>query len=81
MKKRFRIIKIPMPKPIFINKTKVPASYLNFLITNKKKVLRGLMWKNFVHISIEANTSIKRDQYRFFNVKDGKDVTNKVDIV
>ena len=49
--------------------------------TNKKKVLRGLMWKNFVHISIEANTSIKRDQYRFFNVKDGKDVTNKVDIV
>ena len=35
----------------------------------------------FVHISIEANTSIKRDQYRFFNVKDGKDVTNKVDIV
>ena len=53
----------------------------NFLITNKKKVLRGLMWKNFVHISIEANTSIKRDQYRFFNVKDGKDVTNKVDIV
>ena len=53
----------------------------DFLITNKKKVLRGLMWKNFVHISIEANTSIKRDQYRFFNVKDGKDVTNKVDIV
>ena len=39
------------------------------------------MWKNFVHISIEANASIKRDQYRFFNVKDGKDVTNKVDIV
>tara|TARA_Y100000748_G_C15484230_1_gene484084 strand:+ start:424 stop:1944 length:1521 start_codon:yes stop_codon:yes gene_type:complete len=53
----------------------------DFLITNKKKVLRGLMWKNFVHISIEANASIKRDQYRFFNVKDGKDVTNKVDIV
>ena len=53
----------------------------DFLTTNKKKVLRGLMWKNFVHISIEANASIKRDQYRFFNVKDGKDVTNKVDIV
>ena len=53
----------------------------DFLTTNKKKVLRGLMWKNFVHISIEANASIKRDQYRYFNVKDGKDVTNKVDIV
>ena len=53
----------------------------DFLIKNKKKVLRGLMWKNFVHISIESNVSIKRDQYRFFNVKDGKDVTNKVDIV
>ena len=51
------------------------------IIKNKKKVLRGLMWKNFVHISIESNVSIKRDQYRFFNVKDGKDVTNKVDIV
>ena len=29
----------------------------------------------------ESNVSIKRDQYRFFNVKDAKDVTNKVDIV
>ncbi len=52
-----------------------------FLDTNKKKVLRGLMWQNFVHISIAADTSIKRDQYRFYRAKDGKDVTNKVDIV
>ena len=52
-----------------------------FLDTNKKKVLRGLMWQNFVHISIAAESSIKRDQYRFYRAKDGKDITNKVDIV
>ena len=33
--KKFNIIKIPMPKPIFIKKIRVPASYLNFLICNK----------------------------------------------
>ena len=33
--KKFKIIKIPMPKPIFIQKVRVPASYLNFLICNK----------------------------------------------
>lgn len=52
-----------------------------FLDTNKKKIIRGLMWQNFVHISVAANSSIKRDQYRFYRAKDGKDVTNKVDIV
>ena len=33
--KKFKIIKIPMPSPIFIKKTRVPASYLNFFISNK----------------------------------------------
>ena len=33
--KKFKIIKIPMPKRIFIKKVRVPASYLNFLICNK----------------------------------------------
>lgn len=33
--KNFKIIKIPMPKPIFINNIRVPASYMNFLICNK----------------------------------------------
>jgi len=32
---RIKIIKIPMPKPIFIEGTRVPASYLNFYIANK----------------------------------------------
>ena len=33
--KKFKIIEIPMPKPIYINKIKVPASYLNFYIANR----------------------------------------------
>jgi len=33
--RKFRIIQIPMPKPIFIKNTRVPASYLNFYIANK----------------------------------------------
>ena len=37
--KNFNLIKIPMPKPIFINKIRVPASYLNFLICNKSVLL------------------------------------------
>ena len=33
--KKFKIIQIPMPKPMYVNKVKVPASYLNFYIANK----------------------------------------------
>ncbi len=32
---QIKIIKIPMPRPIYINKIRVPASYLNFYIFNK----------------------------------------------
>ena len=32
---QIKIIKIPMPKPIYIKKVRVPASYLNFYIFNK----------------------------------------------
>ncbi len=32
---KIKIKKIPMPKPIYINKVRVPASYLNFYILNK----------------------------------------------
>ena len=34
-KRKFKIIKVPMPKPIYIEKVRVPASYLNFYIANK----------------------------------------------
>ena len=33
--KKIVIVKIPMPKPIYIDNTRVPASYLNFYIANK----------------------------------------------
>ena len=33
--KKLKIIKIPMPSPVVIDKTRVPASYLNFFISNK----------------------------------------------
>ena len=33
--KRIKIIYLPMPKPKFVNKIRVPASYLNFYIANK----------------------------------------------
>ena len=37
--KKFKIIKVPMPSPIFIDNTRVPASYMNFYICNKKVLL------------------------------------------
>mgnify|MGYP001214320762 FL=1 len=36
---KIKIRKIPMPKPIYINKVRVPASYLNFYILNKSVLL------------------------------------------
>ena len=37
--KNFNNIKIPMPKPLFIKKVRVPASYLNFFICNNLVLL------------------------------------------
>ena len=34
--KKFKIIKVPMPSALFINKIRVPASYMNFYICNNK---------------------------------------------
>jgi len=44
--KKFRIIKIPMPKPIYINNVRVPASYLNFYIANRIVLLPVFNDKN-----------------------------------
>ena len=44
--KKFKIIKIPMPAPIYINNEKVPASYLNFYIANKIVLLPVFNDKN-----------------------------------
>jgi len=50
-----------------------------FLRLHKKKALRGLMWKNFVHIKTEANPEIHRDQFEFITLADGKNVTNALE--
>ena len=34
-----KIKRIPMPRPFYIDNTRVPASYLNFYITNKLVLL------------------------------------------
>ncbi len=51
-----------------------------FLQTQKKKVLRGLMWQNFVHIKIQADPDVSRSGYRFIRVKDGVDITEELDV-
>ena len=45
---------------------------------DKKNILRGLMWKNFVHIKIETNKDVGRDEFRFIKSKTGKDITNEM---
>lgn len=46
-----------------------------YLTKNKKKTLRGLMWQNFVHISIKANAEVSRDEFKFFTVHNGKEAS------
>ena len=46
--KKLKIIKIPMPKPIYIDNIKVPASYLNFYIANKIVLLPVFL--SLIHI-------------------------------
>ena len=46
----------------------------------KKKVLRGLMWQNFVHISIDSLADINRDEFRFLRRKDNQDITDHVEL-
>ncbi len=48
--KRFRIIKIPMPKAKYIDKVRVPATYLNFFIGNKAILLPIFNDKNDIKV-------------------------------
>jgi len=47
---KFRIIKIPMPKAKYINKIRVPATYLNFFIANKVILLPVFNDKNDIKV-------------------------------
>ena len=51
------------------------AEYLN---DEKKHILRGLMWQNFVHLKIEENNKVQRDSFVFLRTKDGADITNEM---
>ena len=50
----------------------------DYIKNDKKNILRGLMWKNFVHIKIETNKDVGRDEFRFIKSKTGKDITNEL---
>ena len=47
---KFRIIKIPMPKAKYIDKVRVPATYLNFFIANKAILLPVFNDKNDINV-------------------------------
>jgi hypothetical protein len=51
-----------------------------FLRIHKKKALRGLMWKNFVHIKVLPDSSIPRDKFEFYTIPEGINVTNALDM-
>jgi ribonuclease G len=51
-----------------------------YITNDKKNILRGLMWKNFVHIKIEENDNISRGEFRFIRTKTGKDITDEMTI-
>ena len=60
--KKFKIIEVPMPSPIYIKNTRVPASYMNFYICNKKIILPTFRVK-------EDNIAIKIFKNYFINKK------------
>ena len=60
--KKLKIIKVPMPSPIYIENTRVPASYMNFYICNKKIILPIFKVK-------EDNIAIKIFKNHFRNRK------------
>ena len=51
-----------------------------YLSGEKKHILRGLMWQNFVHLKIEENVELPQDEFRFLRTKDGADVTHEMNL-
>jgi len=52
----------------------------HYLSGEKKHILRGLMWQNFVHLKIEENVELPQDEFRFLRTKDGADVTYELNL-
>ena len=38
------------------------------------------MWQNFVHLKIIENIELGQDEFRFLRTKDGKDVTDEMNL-
>ena len=53
------------------------ARYLN---KEKKSVLKGLMWKNFIHLKIIEDPDLRLDEFRFLRSKDDLDITKEMGI-
>jgi len=51
-----------------------------YILKEKKTVLRGLMWKHFTHLKIEENSEVSRDDFRFIHSKTNVDVTKELDL-
>jgi hypothetical protein len=43
-------------------------------------MIRGLMWQNFIHIRIESDPSVARDEFRFTKGRDKIDITKEVEV-
>ena len=52
----------------------------DYLGGEKRHVLRGLMWQNFVHLKIKSNPDIPQDEFSFIRTKDGLDVTQEMNL-
>ena len=51
-----------------------------YMIKEKKHVLKGLMWKNFIHLKIIENPDLRLDEFRFIRSSDGVDITKEMGI-
>ena len=52
----------------------------DYLGGEKRHVLRGLMWQNFVHLKIKSNPDVAQDEFSFIRTKDGVDVTQEMNL-
>ena len=51
-----------------------------YLTIEKKHILRGLMWQNFVHLKIDSSLELPLDEFRFISRSSGKDITNEINL-
>ncbi len=49
-----------------------------YLKVEKKHIIRGLMWQNFIHLKIEEDSNIALDEFKFLSRKSREDITNEI---